>query len=195
MKRTQGNAGDTTITGLTRTRDLLRGWISSINRGTTVPIYTVTKSDRTQKGKPRVYFDNKHGWADAFYLGNQVPLPDMGAVIEAQTASKTFEDGKTIWFLNSWKTALHASAAPQLPPPVVNPGSWAIDYGDCSRFVSNVLGSAIGGGLIKTPQDIHPWVSASYKALEGLRKGKLVDFDDPIPFGKSNGDPGDDVDF
>jgi hypothetical protein len=152
-------------------------------------IVTVTKADVSKNGAPRVYFDNKHAWSDAYYLGKRTEAPAVGVTIDADTSSSEFK-GKVYWYLNKWKIAttdkpvgtdppVQSATKPQtqILPPVVSK-HWMIDYGDLSRFVSNVVGSAIAAGLIKRPTDIHPWIAAAYSALQGLREGKPVDFED-----------------
>lgn len=188
---------------------------------------TVTKTDKTQKGKDRVYFDNRHGWTDAYYVGQKCPIPAVGQLIDPMTSSKDFDgNGKLTWFLNDWKPVTHPiedkdgiSVDPALAkkyPEVGDvrrygavvterPKGWAIDYGDLSRFVSNIVGSAIAANLIKQPSDLAPWIAYSYRALEAVREGKPIDFDDPVskivipeeeapdptePQGYEEGDPG-----
>lgn len=155
-------------------------------------IVTVTKTDKTQKGKDRVYFDNRHGWVDAFYVGQRCPLPQVGQTIDPLTSSKDFNgDGKLTWFLNDWKPA---NGVPQTPNQTLPPQTggapktggdtrkgWAIDYGDLSRFVSNVVGSAIAANRIEKPSDMAPWIASAYRALEAVREGKILDFDDEPP--------------
>ena len=166
-------------------------------------IQTVTKIDTSKSGKPRVYFGGRHNWQDAHYLGNKCSLPQQGATIDAEVSSKDFNsDGKITWFLNSWKLASIAPqplpaqpAAPQQTPvPYKAPAGWDIPTGDLSRFVSNVVGSAIAAGLIKTPNDIAPWSASAYRAGNDLRSGKVKDFDDPVPDmrGYEKGDTADD---
>jgi hypothetical protein len=159
-------------------------------------IKTVTAAGLSSNGKPYVSFD---GDKTRYYVSQKIESPVLGAVIDAETSSKRFDGAKfDTWFLNSWKvppvktaeqvkneiaTAAveRVAADPKkafLASPVVNPGSWMIDYGDCSRFVSNVLGSAIQAGLVKDPSDIHPWIVEAYTALQGLRTGKPVAFND-----------------
>jgi hypothetical protein len=200
--------------------------MSSIEkRRKNVPRHLVTKSDASKSGAPRVYFDNKHDWADAFYVSKKIEAPVVGRTIDAETASSNFQ-GKTYWYLNSWKPVempvaqISPMVNPPGPSPAVTyqvhqepskpPSGWPIEAGDCSRFVSNVLGSAIAAGLVKRPTDIHPWVATAYTALQGLRAGKPVDFDDamrlPDPVepggyddeegsGRFDGDPGPEVPF
>ena len=158
-------------------------------------IQTVTKIDSSKNGKPRVYFGGRHNWQDAHYLGNKCALPQQGATVDADVSSKDFNsDGKITWFLNSWKAASNG-APQQIPGPTAQniaapqqmqtvpykaPAGWDIPTGDLSRFVSNVVGSAIAAGLIKTPNDIASWSAAAYRAGNDLRSGKVKDFDDVL---------------
>ena len=146
-------------------------------------IVTVTYQDKSKSGKDRVYFDGKNNWQEAFYVGQKCNgVPPMGATIDADTSSKDF-NGHTTWFLNRWKP-VNQSANPQSSasaPPQKFIAGWDIPTGDLSRFVSNVIGSAIAAGLIKLPTDIAAWVAASYDAGNALKSGKVEHFNDPVP--------------
>ena len=151
-----------------------------------MPTVTVTKTDQSKNGKPRVYFDGKNDWKDAYYVGNKCPsVPAVGMAIEADTSSMQFPNAKApTWFLNSWKPAGNGTAAPQASPETKSVSGWAIDAGDCSRLLSNVLASSIAAGLIKTPEDMAPWVDRVYAYVNGVRSGKIVSFDDRIDWPK-----------
>lgn len=146
-------------------------------------IVTVTNIDQSKSGKTRVFFDGRNDWQAAVYLGQKCNgCPPKGARIEADTSSKTFEDGKTVWFLNRWK-AIPASQQPILAPQMANqkpPAGWDIQSGDLSRFASNVVGQAITAGLITTPSQVAPWTAAAYRAAEDLRSGRVKDFSDEV---------------
>lgn len=170
-------------------------------------ILTVTKTDQSKNGKPRVYFGGKNDWKDAYYIGNKCNgVPEVGKTIDANTSSKRFDNAKyDTWFLDSWKPletngngnehaaqAGIADAQPQARQPIQGgkpPGGWAIDYGDLSRFVSNVVGSAIAAGYIQKPPDMAPWIASAYRALEAVREGKILDFDDEPPSAMRMPDP------
>lgn len=173
-------------------------------------IGTVTKIDSSTNGKPRIYLDNKHNWPDAIYVGNKCNgIPMLGQIIEASTTSKRFADAKSdTWFLESWKPAVVQQASQpsqpvaQIQTPQIN-GTYTapakpvqgwpdVPTGDLSRFVSNLVGTAIAAGLIKTPSDLAPWTAAAYRAANDLRTGKVRDFDDPVPKFVEDGDPGPD---
>jgi len=156
-------------------------------------IVTVSKLDKSSKGKARVYSNGRHSYDDAVYVNPKLgEAPRLGSVINASMTSKTFDDGKTIYFLNDFK--YEAQQPPPAPVEVHYPENpqltgknyaanapkkgWAIDYGDLSRFVSNVVGSAIAAQLIREPSGLAPWIAASYRALEAVREGKIIDFDD-----------------
>lgn len=151
-------------------------------------IVTVTHQDTSKNGKPRVYFGGKNNWQDAYYVGARIDTPKVGMTIDAVTASKNF-DGSEVWFLNGWKevsskaapTSEGASGALKHQTSPAKPAGWDIPTGDLSRFVSNVVGSAIAASLIQKPEDMHPWIAATYRALEAVREGKPLDFDDPAP--------------
>lgn len=153
-----------------------------------MPIVKVTHQDQSKAAKPRIYFDNKNNWQDAIYIGQRCNgIPPVGSMIEADTSSKTFSDGRTTWFLNSWKLAT-SSPLPEVcgngailsGNKIVSVG-WDIPTGDLSRFVSNVVGNAIAAKLIVGPGDMAPWIAAAYRSLEALRAGKPIDFDDVPP--------------
>lgn len=152
-----------------------------------MPNHTVTKADTSKGGAPRVYFDHKHDWKDAYYVSKKIEAPAVGAVIEANTASSDYQ-GKTYWYLNGWKEA-NGAATPNATLGKVTPvKGWNIDAGDLSRFASNVIGSAIEAELITDPEQIGVWIAAAYRAGEQLRSGKVQDFNDPLPeFGATGG--------
>src|SRR5271156_3186979 len=99
------NASRTSSTGLRAISDICAGlnhWRIEVT------IHTVTKSDTSKKGAPRIYLDNKHNWQDAVYISQRMPgpAPEVGMSIDAQMVSKDFNnDGKLTWFLNSWTEA------------------------------------------------------------------------------------------
>lgn len=150
-------------------------------------IVTVTKADKSQNGKDRVFFDGKHDYRDAYYLSRGIDLPPLNVKIEVQTHSWTPGEGKqTFWYLDKWRLAEQPTpvAQPTLPPmapptpaPKAN-GGWDVQSGDLSRFVSNVVASAIEKGLINDPDEIFTWTAAAYRAGNQLRTGKVQDFND-----------------
>jgi hypothetical protein len=153
-------------------------------------IVTVTHKDQSKSGKPRVFFGGKNNWQDAYYLGNDVTsVPEIGQTIEIDASSRTFPNARApTWFINKWRLANGSAQTPVAQPYMAIPNSqakpypgWDIPTGDLSRFVSNVIGSAIAAGLIKAPTDIAPWVAASYEAGNALRSGKVEHFSDPVP--------------
>ena len=161
-----------------------------------MPIVTVSKVGQTRTGKPCVWFNGEDGYDKAVYLGKKTESPPVGAVIDADTVSSDFQ-GKTYWYLNGWTPSKGQPTTPATPvaDPAQSPpgtahivtytrpnGGWDIQSGDLSRFVSNVVGQAILAGLIKKPDDIHPWVYMAYKAGEGMRTGDRKYFEDSVPF-------------
>lgn len=149
---------------------------------------TVTKLDQTKNGKPVVYFDNKHDYKDAYFLGKSMP-PPMGSVIEVDTKASDF-NGKTLWFVQSWKFASGQQSAPQ--PMQANPTTYApahpqpapapsqsvpagllMEPGDVLRFISNVVGQAINAKTIDDPQDIGAWAAEALSVARKLRDGSL----------------------
>jgi len=147
-------------------------------------IVTVTKHDQSQNKKDRVYFDNKHNWQDAFYVKQGLYLPPVGMTIDADTSSSEFR-GQTYWYLNGFKEVKGApvsapptsrgngQSAPQSPPMQPGRGWNDVPTGDLSRFVSNVVGSAIAAGLIKDPKEVYRWVEAGYEAGQAMRTGQF----------------------
>lgn len=155
---------------------------------------TVTKSDASKAGKPRVYFDGKHDWKDAYYISIKCEAPPIGAKIEAQTHMTNYQ-GKDYWHLDKWKLVEEQKVIPVLPPmapangsPPKPNGGWDIPSGDLSRFVSNIVGSAIEKGLIQDPEEIYSWTAAGYRAANQLRTGKIQDFNDMkmLPLSEDN---------
>ena len=151
-----------------------------------MPTYTVTKTDVSSKGKPRVYFDNRHAWQDAYYVSPNIQSPEVGMTIEADTASQTFAGAKgATWFLNGWKpkdvSGLAPSVVQEYREKIKPSKGWAIEPGDLSRFASNVVGSAIEAKLIEKPEDVEVWAAAAYRAAESLRTGNIKDFNDVVP--------------
>lgn len=160
-----------------------------------MPIVTVTKSDASKSGAPRIYFDNKHNWQDAIYC-SKVAQPSVGMVINADLTSSEFPkgSGKMLWHLNAWKQAEGnkagtvpsdtAQSAPvasgSLPNRLANSKGWNIDSGDLSRLASNLMASAIAAGLVKEPHQLMVWAAGAYRAAESLRSGKVEDFNDEI---------------
>jgi hypothetical protein len=164
-------------------------------------VVTVTHADQSKAGKQRIYVGGKNNWQDAVYVGQRcASVPPVGATIDANMSSKTFPDGRQMWFLNSWQPVNgvapqqstgnyppQLTSAPGLGVPAANPqpapakAGWDIPTGDLSRFVSNVVGSAIAANLINTPSEIAQWVGASYRAAESLRSGDVPEFDSDVP--------------
>jgi hypothetical protein len=173
-------------------------------------VVTVTHADQSKAGKQRIYVGGKNNWQDAIYVGQRcASVPPVGATIDANMSSKTFPDGRQMWFLNSWapvngsqpqqvqqnssgqggdpraypgQPGNPSQPNPNFPQaPIAKPAGWDIPTGDLSRFVSNVIGSAIAANLIKTPSDISMWVGASYRAAESLRSGDVPEFDSDVP--------------
>ena len=161
-----------------------------------MPIVTVTKSDASKSGAPRIYFDNKHHWQDAIYC-SKVAQPSVGMVINADLTSSEFPkgSGKMLWHLNAWKQVeagqqeqkpfLGGMPAPPMtainsPAPRSKHAGWNIDSGDLSRLASNLMASAIAAGLVKEPHQLMVWAAGAYRAAESLRSGKVEDFNDEI---------------
>src|SRR6202012_5136536 len=125
---------------------------------------TVTKVGKSRSNKDVVYFDNKHDFQDAYYIGNKCPsIPQVGQLIEPSASSSEFR-GNTYWYLNSWKGVGTSPARPVDTPQGSDQSApreplkgWDIQSGDLSRYVSNVVGSAIAAGLIKTPLQLLEW--------------------------------------
>lgn len=140
----------------------------------------VTKTDKSQNGKDRVYLDGRHDWKDAFYVKAGQRIPTVGAMIEADTSSTTFPGKKeATWFLNSYKAvnmggatpvAGNGTSPPSEPPAQLQKG-WDIQSGDLSRYASNIVASAITAGLVKVPGDINAWARAAYLSGQNLRQG------------------------
>jgi hypothetical protein len=191
-----------------------------------VSVHTVTHIDQSKNGKDRVYFDGKNNWQDAYYVKQGLRMPALGLTIEAETSSQVFGNSRNpTWFLNEWRPAdfkpaqavgaAQRAASPNSPQdrgngqswpksPAERPQSqgWDIPTGDLSRYVSNIVGSAIAAGLIKKPVDIFAWTAVGYRSAEQLRTGTAlaVDIREPDPNegqeqdGEGEADP-DDIPF
>lgn len=181
-------------------------------------VVKVTHTDQSQNGKARVYFDGRNGWKDAYYVKQGLYLPTIGETIEIETHAWT-PPGKNnaIWYLDSYKQVKAPGA--EMPPRRTDAPSngqyapqealtqpqkgWPIQSGDLSRFVSNVIGSAIAAGLIKEPQDMERWAMKAYDVGDSLVSGdyeKRQKGPDPSTHagdpGREDGDPGfDDKNF
>ena len=154
-------------------------------------IATLTKTDYSKNNKLRAYFDNKHGWRDAFYCGQNVALPEIGTVMDVNTVAKQFkrDDGSesTLWFIQGWgkvpagsvSTAAPSgfAAAPAASVAVVatNPNGLAVQPADSLRFVSNMVGSAITSGAIKAPTDMALWAVQAYRIVRAIQNGALLE--------------------
>jgi hypothetical protein len=156
-------------------------------------IVTVTHADKSKQGKDRVYFGGKNHWKDAYYVGANCPVPQVGATIEADTSSKQFNGAPSpTYFLNGWKIRTNGSPQQESPKIQIPPheGGWAktvvtgqpiipthdgweIPGMNAAQLVSNVLATAITAGLIKYPGDLGAWSNAAQRALQRLRDGKF----------------------
>ena len=159
-------------------------------------IVTITHADTSQNGKARVYFNGKNDWKDAYYIKQGLYAPSIGQVVEVETHSWT-PPGKqhAIWNLDSWKPATlpqgvvgaaQRAAEPTRYPaqgngrlPVVDAPAqalkgWDVLPGDLSRFVSNVIGSAIEAKLILKPGDINAWTLAAYRSAQRMTDGSYA---------------------
>jgi hypothetical protein len=149
-------------------------------------LFTVTRADTSKNGKPRVYFDNRHGWKDAYYVSAKIAPPPVGAQIDAEVTSADFNgDGKQTWFLNSWKACAATSAAPiQAPAPAAAPVQPSLPIAAPAtpaaatapeftftepelRFISNVVGQAILAKTITEPGHLSAWFGAAKALLFG----------------------------
>lgn len=154
-------------------------------------IVTITHSDTSKSGKPRVYFDGKNDWKDAYLLGAKCPDPPKGVPIEVQTHSWRPDNGKyDMWFLDSFKVVEGPVAAPQpaqaaqVRPSTPVPAAPGAPYSEPERmFVSNIVAAAINAGAVKSPVDLISWCNG---ALTALRNVKVVpptvrdEFDDDV---------------
>jgi len=137
-----------------------------------MPTVKVTKIGKARSGKPIAYFDNKHGQTDGYLVGDKCQVPAEGMTIDAETKSWDYR-GVTYWGLNDWKQV--KSPASAVGAAARSNGAshqgWDIQSGDLSRFVSNLVGSAIAAGMIKEPIDIHRWTKSAYGAAQSLLAG------------------------
>jgi hypothetical protein len=148
-----------------------------------MPTHTVTKADTSKGGAPRVYFDNKHDWKDAYYVSKKIEAPLVGQSIDANTASSDYQ-GKTYWYLNGWKpagqpeapTTVQVSSTRLLPSK-----GWNLDSKDRAIILEVVLKAAFDKGLIGIPEEMAPWFERTYRYVEGVSNGKPIALDEPLP--------------
>jgi len=147
--------------------------------------YTVTHSDKSQKGTPRVYFDRKHHWTDAYYL-KDCDMPPLGAVIEVKTHSWRPPNAREdMWFLDDWQLvkdqppAAAVAAVQQASAAETRTREQTAQDDMVLRFVSNAVGSAIECGRCEKPEQIQAWATAALTAAQSvLARGEK----DAIPF-------------
>jgi len=97
--------------------------------------------------------------------------------VEIREGSFTFPDGKLQKTIEAWRPINGANATPAAPPPPA-PNADYIDEASL-RFISNVVGSAITAGAIKSPGQVLSWFQSAKAALTG--KPATNSFDDDIP--------------
>lgn len=144
-------------------------------------LMTVTKISKARSGKPLVYFDNRHGVNDAYIVADGCTVPQERLIIDADTKSWEYR-GNTYWGLNDWKPVRGTPATPVAgngqTKPVESPAQtlkgWDVLPGDLSRFVSNVIGSAIEAKLILKPGDINAWTVAAYRSAQRMTDGSYA---------------------
>jgi hypothetical protein len=101
-------------------------------------VVTVTHADQSKAGKSRIYVGGKNNWQDAIYVGQRcASVPNVGSTIDANMSSKTFADGRQVWFLNSWVPV--NGAQPSGQPPVSTPSQ------------GNTLGQVAPAGMQTAP--------------------------------------------
>ncbi len=102
-------------------------------------------------------------------LGNKA-----GATIEAETSNQTFDDGRTLVWVNEWKLA--ANQAPAQPQqqysrePVAPAGRFSATGVDLALlpFTSNIVANAVRAGHIDSPDKLAAWTQAAYRAAQSL---------------------------
>ncbi len=147
--------------------------------------HTVTHADRSQRGTPRVYFDNKHHWQDAYCL-KDCDQPPLGSVIEVKTHSWRPPDGKNeIWFLDDWRLAekqpepAAIAATQKASAKEALTREQTVQDDMVLRFVSNLVGHAIECGKVDSPARIQEWAGAALSAAQTvLARGE----EERIPF-------------
>lgn len=158
----------------------------------------VTKIGRSQKGKPIVYFDNKHGQTDGYLVSDKCQVPPDQSTIEAKTSSWDYQ-GKAFWGLNDWKFGNidDISRNPSKPFVAMGAKTWDVGASDLCKFVSNVVGQAIAAKTLTEPSQVMAWARAAHSAANALVDGSIqVRYEGPDPSthaddpGREEGDPG-----
>lgn len=151
-----------------------------------MPVLTLTKTDTTKTGKTRAYFNGATHWKEAYYLGKDVVLPPIGTVMDCTTVSKRFDGSEfETWFLQGWaavngQTPATPAAAPSAPAAYNAPAAPAVGDGlavgpaDSLRFISNMVGSAIASGAIKSPNDMSAWAAQAFRVVRSIQSGGLL---------------------
>ena len=134
---------------------------------------TIQEHGQTSTGKPKVKANGT--W---YFLSRDIGAPPaVGATVEIREGSFNFPDGKPAKTIEAWRPVGNGAptSAPSAPPA---PNADYIDEASL-RFISNVVGSAITAGAIKSPGQVLSWFQSAKAALIG--KPAANSFDDDIP--------------
>lgn len=131
-------------------------------------IVTIQELGKTSNGNPKAKINGE--W---YFVSKDIGAPPLNTRLEIREGSFTFPDGKPAKTIEAWRPAPGALQAPaqDKPPAYIEEASL--------RFISNVVGSAITGGAIKSPGQVNAWFQAAKAALQGKETGEP--FADQMP--------------
>ena len=137
-----------------------------------MPSGTVQAIGQSQSGKPQVTIDGQK------YSTGKTDITNLqvGDKIEFESNSSVY-NGRTVWFLNSFKLLEAALKYPPKSNGTLTPPSSGITEGERAA-ISNWVAHAIQAGLIKDRADLGMWAVAAKNAL---RKAAEPTFDEDIP--------------
>lgn len=130
-------------------------------------IGTVNEFCRSRSGKPQVKIDGQ------YYFVGKCNIDGMAVGDQIDFESNLFGDRGTLKGLQKWKKAGPA-------PVKANGNAGAVSDDAEMRFISNVVGSAIAAGAIKSPKEITAWYWGAKDAMTASDE-EMPPFDDEIP--------------
>jgi hypothetical protein len=137
-------------------------------------IVTIQELGKTSNGNPKAKVNGE--W---YFLSKEIgPLPPVNTKLEIREGSFTFPDGKPAKTIEAWRPASNGNGhVPQQNAPASSPPGYIEEAS--LRFISNVVGSAITAGAIKSPGQVLSWFQAAKSAL--LDKAAPAPFNDNLP--------------
>ena len=144
---------------------------------------TVQELGASKKGSPKV---KVQGY---WYFAGSTDVTNMKVGMPVELEVRSFMAGdKELWGISQWKATgqpqnatgrapVDAGAAISITPSPIAP------YLDeaATRFISNVVGSAITAGLIEAPDAVSAWAHAARAAHHAITQWKPIEVQDEIP--------------